>query len=62
MIEGLDLPADRVLAVAASAEGVSAARRAGVYLAIGVARGVATPEQLRRAGAHAVVAELHELL
>jgi hypothetical protein len=32
------------------------------YLAIAVARGLATPEQLRRAGAHTVVAERHELL
>ena len=29
---------------------------------IAVARGLATPEQMRRAGADAVVAELHELL
>ena len=34
----------------------------GAYLVIAVARGLATPEQLRRAGADAVVAELHELL
>ena len=33
-----------------------------VELAIGVARGTATPEQLRRAGAVAVVADLQELL
>ena len=38
------------------------ARENGVYLAIAVARGLATPEQLRRVGAHTVVAELRELL
>jgi len=54
--------ADRSIAVAASLEGIRSARENGVYLAIAVARGLATPEQLRRAGAHTVVAELHELL
>ena len=58
----LGLSADRVVAVAASVEGVAAGRRLGAYLVIAVARGQATPEQLRRAGADAVVAELHELL
>ena len=38
------------------------ARAAGAALAIGVARGTCTPEQLRRAGADAVVADLQELL
>jgi phosphoglycolate phosphatase-like HAD superfamily hydrolase len=33
-----------------------------VDLAIGVARGGATPDQLRRAGAATVVADLQELL
>jgi len=61
-IEGLDLAPGRIIAVAASADGVAAGRRAGAYLVIAVARGLATPEQLRRAGADAVVAELHELL
>ena len=54
--------ADRSIAVAASLEGIRSAREHGVYLAIAVARGLATPEQLRRAGAHTVVAELHELI
>ena len=61
-IDGLGLPAERIVAVAATAEGVAAGRRAGVHLVIAVARGLATPEQMRRAGADAVVAELHELL
>ena len=34
----------------------------GVVLAIAVARGHAMPEQLRRDGAHTLVAELQELL
>ncbi len=38
------------------------ARAARAALAIGVARGTCTPEQLRRAGADAVVADLQELL
>ena len=41
---------------------LDAARAAGATLAIGVARGRCTPEQLRRAGADAVVADLQELL
>jgi phosphoglycolate phosphatase-like HAD superfamily hydrolase len=61
-LDGLGVEADRTVAVATSVEGVAAARGAGVYLAIAVARGQVSPEQLRRAGADAVVAELHELL
>ena len=62
-IDGLGLPSDRVVAVAASAEGVGPPAGApGSTSSIAVARGLATPEQLRRAGADAVVAELHELL
>lgn len=61
-LEALDVAPDRAVAVAASTEGVSAAVNAGFHRVIAVARGLATPEQLRRAGAHGVVAELHELL
>ena len=61
-LEALAVTPERTVAVAASVEGVTAAREAGVYRAIAVARGLASPEQLRRAGAHGVVAELHELL
>jgi phosphoglycolate phosphatase-like HAD superfamily hydrolase len=39
-----------------------AARAAGVALTIGVPRGTSSPEQLRDAGADAVVADLQELL
>ena len=41
---------------------LEAARQAGAALVIGVARGKSTPEQLRRAGADTVVADLQELL
>ncbi len=61
-LEELGVDADRVVAIAASPEVIASAREAGVYLALAAARGSATPEQLRRAGANAVVAELHELL
>lgn len=61
-LDALGLAADRIVAVAATAEGVAAGRRAGDHLVIAVARGLASPEQPRRAGADAVVAELHELL
>jgi beta-phosphoglucomutase-like phosphatase (HAD superfamily) len=58
----LDVTPERTVAVAASIEGVKAAVDARVYRVIAVARGLGSPEQLRRAGAHGVVAELHELL
>ena len=41
---------------------VAARPMPALLIAIAVARGFSTPEQLRRAGAHTVVAELHELL
>ena len=47
-IEGLGLPPDRIVVVAAPAEGVAAGGQAAAYLVIAVARGLATPEQLRR--------------
>lgn len=61
-LEALDVAPERSVVIAASTEGVAAAARAGAYRTIGVARGPATPEQLRRAGADGIVAELHELL
>jgi beta-phosphoglucomutase-like phosphatase (HAD superfamily) len=45
-----------------SPAGVEAGVSAGTSLAIAIARGTATPEQLRRSGAAAVVADLQELL
>ena len=61
-LDELDLAPERAVAVAATTEGIARARELGFYLAIAVARGHVAPEQLRRAGADAVVAELHELL
>jgi beta-phosphoglucomutase-like phosphatase (HAD superfamily) len=53
---------DRAIVVGVEPSDLEAARAAGAALAIGVARGDCTPEQLRRAGAEAVVADLQELL
>jgi beta-phosphoglucomutase-like phosphatase (HAD superfamily) len=61
-LDELGVEADRSISVAASVECVMEAKRRGAHLVIAVARGLATPEQLRRAGADTVVAELHELL
>jgi AHBA synthesis associated protein len=61
-LEDLDVPADRAVVVGIDPAELDAARAAGVELAIGIARGPASPEDLRRAGAIAVVADLQELL
>jgi phosphoglycolate phosphatase-like HAD superfamily hydrolase len=61
-LDELGVGADRTVAVGVEAGELEAARAAGVTLTIGVARGTSTPEQLRRAGADAVVADLQELL
>ena len=61
-LEDLDVPADRAVVVGVDPAELDAARAAGVELAIGIARGAASPEDLRRAGAIAVVADLQELL
>ena len=53
---------DRAVVVGIEPGDLEAAHAAGAALAIGVARGTCTPEQLRRAGADAVVADLQELL
>jgi beta-phosphoglucomutase-like phosphatase (HAD superfamily) len=55
------VPARAVVAGVDDAE-LGAARAAGVELIVGVARGDAAPERLRRAGAVTVVADLSELL
>jgi beta-phosphoglucomutase-like phosphatase (HAD superfamily) len=61
-LEDLDVPADRAVVVGIDPAELDAARAAGVELAIGIARGPASPEDLRRAGAIAVVADLQERL
>jgi HAD superfamily hydrolase (TIGR01509 family) len=62
VLEDLDVAPERTLVVDVSPDGLVAGREAGSPLSIAVARGSATPEQLRRAGASAVVADLQELL
>ena len=53
---------ERAIVVDIPPAGLVAARDAGCPLTIAVARGAATPEQLRQSGAAAVVADLQELL
>ena len=50
------------VAVLTTADEIGAARAEGIELAIGLARGPAKPEELRRAGAVTIVADLQELL
>ena len=61
-LDQLDVESDRAVVVGVEPSDLEAARAAGAVLAIGVARGNYPPEQLRRAGADAVVADLQELL
>jgi beta-phosphoglucomutase-like phosphatase (HAD superfamily) len=61
-LEALDVPPERAVVVDVSPAGLEAGVTAGLGLAIAIARGAATPEQLRRSGAAAVVADLQELL
>lgn len=61
-LEELEIAPERALLAGVDPNELEAARDAGVRLVIGVARGSASPEQLRRGGANAVVADLHELL
>jgi beta-phosphoglucomutase-like phosphatase (HAD superfamily) len=61
-LEQLAVEPDRAVVVGVAPDELAAARAASVELAIGVARGDAGPEQLRRAGAVTIVADLQELL
>ena len=61
-LDELDIQADRAVVVGVDQFDLQAARAAGAALVIGVARGKSTPEELRRAGADTVVADLQELL
>ncbi len=61
-LEELAVTPERALLAGVYPSELEAARAAGVRLVIGVARGSATPEELRRATADAVVADLLELL
>ena len=62
VLEALDVPAQRAIAVDTAGEGIQTALRSGLRLTIALARGPESPEALRRAGAAAIVADLHELL
>jgi beta-phosphoglucomutase-like phosphatase (HAD superfamily) len=61
-LEALGAPPERAVVVDVAPSGVEAGVAAGARLAIAIARGSATPEQLRQSGAAAVVADLQELL
>jgi beta-phosphoglucomutase-like phosphatase (HAD superfamily) len=61
-LDELGVGPERAVVVGVDPAELQAAREAGIELAIGVARGGASPEQLRRAGAVTVVADLQELL
>jgi beta-phosphoglucomutase-like phosphatase (HAD superfamily) len=61
-IEELGSTPERTVVIAATADGVAAARATGAGVVIAVARGFSSPEELRRAGAHTIVADLQELL
>ncbi len=54
--------AEATILVDAAPAGIRAGREAAVHLAIGVARGLGSPQELREAGADMVVADLQELL
>jgi trehalose 6-phosphate phosphatase len=61
-MDELDAEPARTVVVGVDDVDLEAAREAGAALVIGIARGKSTPEQLRRAGADTVVADLQELL
>jgi beta-phosphoglucomutase-like phosphatase (HAD superfamily) len=62
ILDELDVAPDRAIFVDVAPRGISAAGEAGLHMAIAVARGSASPEQLRQSGADTVVADLQELL
>jgi phosphoglycolate phosphatase len=61
-IEAIDGDHETTVLVDVSPAGIRAGRQAAVHMAIAVARGLASPEELREAGADIVVADLQELL
>jgi beta-phosphoglucomutase-like phosphatase (HAD superfamily) len=61
-IDALGVEPARTVVATATAAGVAGARDADVFRVIALARGFSTPEELRRAGADMVVADLQELL
>jgi phosphoglycolate phosphatase-like HAD superfamily hydrolase len=61
-IDELGSTPELTIVVVATAGAVAAAREAEAGVVIAVARGLSSPEELRQAGAHTVVADLQELL
>jgi len=62
VLDELDVAPERAILCDVAPPGIEAAGEAGLHLAIAVARGSASPEQLRQSGADTVVADLQELL
>jgi beta-phosphoglucomutase-like phosphatase (HAD superfamily) len=62
VLDELDVAPERAILCDVAPRGIAAAGEAGLHLAIAVARGSASPEQLRQSGADTVVADLQELL
>jgi beta-phosphoglucomutase-like phosphatase (HAD superfamily) len=62
ILDEIDVAPDRAIFVDVAPRGIAAAGEAGLQMAIAVARGSASPEQLRQSGADTVVADLQELL
>jgi beta-phosphoglucomutase-like phosphatase (HAD superfamily) len=60
--ESIGVTRDRGVVVDVDPKGLTAAREAGAVMAIAIARSSATPAELRKGGAQAVVADLQELL
>lgn len=58
----LEIEAGSAVLVDAAPAGIAAGDEVGFDLTIGVARGLGSPEELRRAGADIIVADLQELL
>ena len=62
VLDELDVAPGRAIFCDVAPRGIAAAGEAGLHMAIAVARGSASPEQLRQSGADTVVADLQELL
>ena len=62
VLEEIDAAPERTVVVDTTPQGIAAAVDLGAHLALAVHRGSASPEELRRGGAAAVVADLYELL
>jgi beta-phosphoglucomutase-like phosphatase (HAD superfamily) len=62
VLDAIDVTPDRAVIVDVAPDMIAAAREAGCALTIAIARSSATPAELRRSGATAIVADLQELL